>query len=93
MFWSLRVNDEVQRRNNGFHTLANEGKIGIIAPARAVAFGEDGHSIVLSDGSVVRADAIVLATGYKSSWTKIFDGVSSARIFVYVTANPPQRTR
>ncbi|KAF8917111.1 FAD/NAD-P-binding domain-containing protein [Mucidula mucida] len=73
MFWSLRVNDEVQRRNNGFHTLANEGKIGIIAPARAVAFGEDGHSIVLSDGSVVRADAIVLATGYKSSWTKIFD--------------------
>ncbi|KAF9049654.1 FAD/NAD-P-binding domain-containing protein [Hymenopellis radicata] len=73
IFWSLRVNDEVQRRNNGFHALANEGKIGIIAPARAVAFGEDGHSIVLSDGSIVRADAIVLATGYKSSWTKIFD--------------------
>ncbi|KAK0237298.1 FAD/NAD-P-binding domain-containing protein [Armillaria nabsnona] len=73
VFWSLRVNDEVSRRNNGFHSLANDGKIGIIAPARAVAFGDDGHSIVLSDGSTVRADALVLATGYQSSWSHIFD--------------------
>ncbi|KAJ3934074.1 MAG: FAD/NAD(P)-binding domain-containing protein [Lentinula lateritia] len=72
-FWSLRVNDEVCRRGNSFHVLVNEGKILIEAPAKAVEFGEDGRSIVLNDGRVIRADAIVLATGYESSWTDLFD--------------------
>ncbi|KAJ4480867.1 FAD/NAD-P-binding domain-containing protein [Lentinula aciculospora] len=72
-FWSLRVNDEVCRRGNSFHVLANEGKIHIEAPARAVGFGKDGKSIVLNDGRVIRADAVILATGYESSWTNLFD--------------------
>lgn len=55
--------------------LVNEGKILIEAPAKAVEFGEDGRSIVLNDGRVIRADAIVLATGYESSWTDLFDGM------------------
>ncbi|KAJ3727425.1 FAD/NAD(P)-binding domain-containing protein [Lentinula raphanica] len=72
-FWSLRVNDEVCRRGNSFHVLVNEGQIHIEAPARAVGFGKDGRSVVLSDGKIVRADAVVLATGYESSWTDLFD--------------------
>ncbi|KAF9074343.1 FAD/NAD(P)-binding domain-containing protein [Rhodocollybia butyracea] len=72
-FWSLRVNDEVCRRGNGFHVLANLGKIHIEAPARAIGFGQDKRSLVLSSGKVVRADAIVLATGYESSWVDLFD--------------------
>jgi lysine/ornithine N-monooxygenase len=28
---------------------------------------------VLKDGKSIKADAVVLATGYSSSWTKIFD--------------------
>ncbi|THU85521.1 FAD/NAD-P-binding domain-containing protein [Dendrothele bispora CBS 962.96] len=73
IFWSLRVNDEVCRRGNSFHTLAREGKIKLIAPKRAVCFGKDGRSVVLSDGQIIKADAIILATGYTSSWSKIFD--------------------
>ncbi|KAF5366762.1 hypothetical protein D9758_006503 [Tetrapyrgos nigripes] len=73
MFWSLRVNDEVCRRGNSFHTLAKEGKIKLIAPTKAVCFGEDGRSVILEDGRIIRADAIILATGYTSSWAKIFD--------------------
>ncbi|KAJ3796856.1 FAD/NAD(P)-binding domain-containing protein [Lentinula aff. detonsa] len=72
-FWSLRVNDEVCRRGNSFHVLVNEGQIKVEAPARAVGFGKDGRSLVLSDGKVIRADAVVLATGYESSWTDLFD--------------------
>ncbi|KAE9390382.1 FAD/NAD(P)-binding domain-containing protein [Gymnopus androsaceus JB14] len=72
-FWSLRVNDEVCRRGNSFHVLAMKGQIHIEAPVRAVGFGKDGRSLVLSDGKIIRADAVVLATGYESSWADLFD--------------------
>lgn len=67
------MNDEVCRRRNGFHSLANAGKIQIIAPARALRLADDGRTVILSDGRRIQADAIVLATGYTSSWTNIFD--------------------
>lgn len=69
------MNDEVCRRGNSFHVLVTQGEIRIEAPIRALGFGKDGKSIVLSDGRVIRADAVVLATGYESSWTDLFDGM------------------
>ncbi|KIK66415.1 hypothetical protein GYMLUDRAFT_38202 [Collybiopsis luxurians FD-317 M1] len=72
-FWSLRVNDEVCRRGNSFHVLASQGNIRIEAPARAIALGEDGRSVCLSNGKMIKASAIVLATGYESSWKDLFD--------------------
>ncbi|KAI0315357.1 FAD/NAD-P-binding domain-containing protein [Amylostereum chailletii] len=73
-FWSVRINDEGVPRANGFHALANAGKIALVAPARVAGFGEDGRSVVLEDGRTLRADAVVLATGYRSSWPQMFDG-------------------
>jgi hypothetical protein len=67
------VNDEGSGRTNGFYDLVNKGKINLIAPARVVSFGTDRKSIVLNDGRIVKADAVVLATGFRSSWNGIFD--------------------
>ncbi|OCH90140.1 FAD/NAD(P)-binding domain-containing protein [Obba rivulosa] len=76
LFWGIRTNDEGVGRPDGFHALVNAGKIELIAPARAASYGADGHSVVLNDGRVVEADAVILCTGYTSSWDKVFDKVT-----------------
>ncbi|KAI0758131.1 FAD/NAD(P)-binding domain-containing protein [Fomes fomentarius] len=72
-FWHIRVNDEGVPHAGGFHALAVAGKIAIISPARIIGYGEDGRSVVLGDGRSVPASAVILATGYSSSWPAIFD--------------------
>ncbi|KAH7911143.1 hypothetical protein BJ138DRAFT_1086194 [Hygrophoropsis aurantiaca] len=73
MFWGVRTNDEGGPRPYRFHPLVKSGEIKMIAPARAKGFGQDGNSIVLADGRTVKADAIILATGFSSSWKGLFD--------------------
>ncbi|TFK37874.1 FAD/NAD-P-binding domain-containing protein [Crucibulum laeve] len=73
LFWAIRTNDEGGYRPNSFHALVTTGKIEALAPARVVSYGVDGHSVVLNDGRVVKADIVILATGYTSSWGAIFD--------------------
>ena len=51
-----------------------QGKVNVIAPARASSFTPGGSGITLNDGREVEAEAVVLATGYGSSWEKILDG-------------------
>lgn len=46
----------------------------MIAPARALRYSDDGRGLVLEDGRSIEAGMVVLATGYKSSWDKLFDG-------------------
>ncbi|KII96145.1 hypothetical protein PLICRDRAFT_35076 [Plicaturopsis crispa FD-325 SS-3] len=72
VFWSIRVNDE-DPRADGFFALANMGRIALVSPARVAGYGADRRSVVLEDGRVLAADAVVLATGYASSWAGIFD--------------------
>ncbi|OJT15472.1 hypothetical protein TRAPUB_7343 [Trametes pubescens] len=72
-FWHIRINDEGVPRNNGFHALALARKINVITPAHAVGFSEDGQSVTLDDGRSIRASAVVLATGYQSSWSSLFE--------------------
>ncbi|KAI0650878.1 FAD/NAD-P-binding domain-containing protein [Trametes meyenii] len=71
-FWHVRVNDEGVPRANGFHALVLAGKIDVVTPARVRGFGDDRRSVILDDGRLIRADAVVLATGYQSSWSSIF---------------------
>ena len=55
------------RSGSSFHALANEGKINLRHGVRAVSL--DGKDLLLSDGSrITDVDAIVLCTGYTSSW-------------------------
>ncbi|KLO19083.1 FAD/NAD(P)-binding domain-containing protein [Schizopora paradoxa] len=102
-FWEIRTNDEGSRSLSGFFDYLKQGKINVIAPARASRFAEDGSGLILEDGSKVKAGTVVLATGYKSSWDNLFDEetrqslglsrqpvASQPETWDYVTlANPP----
>lgn len=72
MFWDVRYGDEGVPREDGFPALALQGKIELIVPAHVTEYYEDG--VVLDTGEKVQAAAVILATGYKSSWDAIFDG-------------------
>ena len=75
LFWGIRTNDEGTGRKDGFHALVNQGKIKLSAPVKAKGYASDGESILLCDGQTLRADAVILATGFFSSWTGIFTGM------------------
>ncbi|KAI0056612.1 FAD/NAD-P-binding domain-containing protein [Artomyces pyxidatus] len=79
-FWTIHVSDEGVPSENRFHMLANTGKIDLAIPARVETYGGDGKTLILKDGSVLRADAVILATGYSSSWNSIFDKETSATV-------------
>jgi len=72
-FWEIRTNDEGTRSLSGFFDYLKQGKINVIAPARARGYSVDGLGIVLEDGRTIEAGTVVLATGYKSSWDALFD--------------------
>lgn len=73
LFWTLRTNDEGIGLPDGFYDLMRRGKIELIAPARAVSIANDGQGVVLHDKRVIRATAIINATGHASTWDKILD--------------------
>ncbi|KAJ6620258.1 FAD/NAD-P-binding domain-containing protein [Mycena sp. CBHHK59/15] len=79
-FWNIHTSDEGIPRENGFHSLVNKGKINVIAPARMTGYGDDGHSVLLNNGQSVKADLVILATGYTSSWGDIFDEKTASDI-------------
>jgi hypothetical protein len=61
-------------RPESYHTLAATGQIELIAPTRVTGFSLDGRSVLLDNGISVVASAVILGTGYKSSWEKLFSG-------------------
>ncbi|KAI9442792.1 FAD/NAD-P-binding domain-containing protein [Lactarius psammicola] len=73
IFWNTRTNDEGVPREGSFYSLANAGKITMVSPAQVAKFGDDGRSVVLDDGRTIPASAVILATGYESTWRPIFD--------------------
>jgi hypothetical protein len=81
LFWGVRTTDEGTVGPDNYYALAVKGKVDIVAPVRAVGFALDGKSILLETGKTLEADAVILATGYQSSWTKIISGAFLPRIF------------
>ncbi|THH14463.1 hypothetical protein EW146_g5873 [Bondarzewia mesenterica] len=73
VFWGFMIDDFGAVSPTDWVSLVNEGKIELVALARVTGFGENGRSVLLSNGERIEADAIVLGTGYRSSWDKIFD--------------------
>ena len=71
--WNMRTNDEGARRDGSLHTLALSGKISLITLVQVTKFGDDGRSVILDDGHVIPAAAVILVTGYESTWRSIFD--------------------
>lgn len=72
LFWGIRTNEEGAGKKDGFYALCNEGKIKLVAPARVVKYVSDGESVLLSNGTEIKANAVILATGFGSSWTNLF---------------------
>ncbi|KAF9228314.1 FAD/NAD(P)-binding domain-containing protein [Gyrodon lividus] len=72
LFWGIRTNDEGTGRKDGFHALVNEGKIKLAAPTRVEKYGGDGESLILRNEETLKANAVILATGFASSWAGIF---------------------
>jgi dimethylaniline monooxygenase (N-oxide forming) len=80
-FWGIRTNDEGTATPDSYYTLAVKGDIKVVAPAHVVGFAMDGESVLLDTGKPLKADAVILATGYQSSWTKIISGAVLIHIF------------
>lgn len=62
------------KREGGFFDLLTKGKIDVVAPDRVNSFAEGGRGLVLESGKFVDVEAVILATGYTSSWDNLFDG-------------------
>ncbi|CCM04115.1 uncharacterized protein FIBRA_06275 [Fibroporia radiculosa] len=71
LLWAIHVNN--LGVHSDFHAEINKGMIDLISPVHAECFADDRQGIILTDGRFVKADAVVLATGYGSSWDKLFD--------------------
>ncbi|KAF8469817.1 FAD/NAD-P-binding domain-containing protein [Russula ochroleuca] len=78
LFWNTRTNDEGIPSEGSFHALAVSGKISLVARTRVAKFGDD--SVILDDGSKFPAAAVILATGYQSTWRPIFDEISMEQL-------------
>ncbi|GJJ09057.1 hypothetical protein Clacol_003279 [Clathrus columnatus] len=82
-----RTNDEGVMRPDGFFGLVSEGKISLESSTRVEKFGEDERSVILNNGKVLKADALILATGYTSSWRALFDEETASSLGI--TRTPP----
>ncbi|KAF5388998.1 hypothetical protein D9757_005121 [Collybiopsis confluens] len=89
----VRVKTRVREGENDrktFHELVNRGSIRVEAPARVLGIGtrkrqdngegEDEQDLTLSNGQAIRPSAIILATGYESSWPDLFDAETMNQI-------------
>ena len=72
-YWNPRTNDEAVPQPRAFHPLAVAGKIEVISPSYVKSYHKDG--IILDDDRVIAASAVIVATGYKSSWTDFMNGM------------------
>jgi len=90
LYWGLTQNDEGTGIDTAFHAMVSKGKIELIAPTRVASFGEDGRTISTSDGRVLEADAVVLCTGFYSSWNKVFNQSTIEEIGLSRQRVPPQ---
>jgi len=77
LFWGVRTNDLGVPNPNSYHNLVTSKKIEVISPARVVGFSPDGGSILLNNGKSIAANVVILATGFDSSWSKIFSSESN----------------
>lgn len=82
LFWDIRTNDEGAPRPDSFFSLVNAGKIELVSPARVQSYGRDGL-VRLEDGRELLASAVVLCTGYESSWKDIFDEKATDYLDIY----------
>lgn len=87
LFWGVRTNDVGSVSPDSYLARAVNGEVDVVAPARAVGFALDGESVLLDTGKTLKADAVILATGYKSSWPKMISGAFLPSFFYCLAQN------
>ncbi|KAI0051981.1 FAD/NAD-P-binding domain-containing protein [Auriscalpium vulgare] len=93
-FWNVANDEDTPTPGSmRFHALVNAGKISLVAPAHVDGFASDGRSVVLDNGEVLAADAVVLATGYDSSWAGLFDEKTRKELGIERRSPPPHTIR
>ncbi|EIW76945.1 FAD/NAD(P)-binding domain-containing protein [Coniophora puteana RWD-64-598 SS2] len=70
-YWTVRGDEQGIPRADSFFALVNAGKIKLAAPARVRKYQPD--SLLLNTGESVKANVVILSTGFKSSWPAMFD--------------------
>ncbi|KAF9012085.1 FAD/NAD-P-binding domain-containing protein [Hymenopellis radicata] len=88
LFWSVHTSDEGAKRDDSFYSLVNAGQIELIS-GKVTGYTPDGTGVALSNGSTLHADAIILATGYSSSWEGLFDEKTAEDLGI--TRHPPRK--
>ncbi|CAK5284059.1 unnamed protein product [Mycena citricolor] len=81
--WSAHLSEEGVPLRNGFHAHVTAGTIQAIPRTVVRSFGTDGHSLVLDDGRIIAADAVMLATGHASSWAGVFDENTALEVGIH----------
>ncbi|KAF8334414.1 FAD/NAD-P-binding domain-containing protein [Amanita rubescens] len=88
LFWNVRTTDEGTYRPDSFFAAVNRGDIQLFPSAHVEGFGADGRSVTLSTGQSLPADVVVLATGYTSSWSRLFDPETAEKLGI--NRHPPR---
>ncbi|KAJ3527639.1 hypothetical protein NMY22_g9712 [Coprinellus aureogranulatus] len=78
LFWDTRYGDQGVRRDDSFPALASQGKITLRTKVHVSRYYEGG--VELGTGEKLEAAAVILATGYRSSWDGMFDDNLAAEI-------------
>lgn len=84
LFWGTHTNDEDIWREDSFYSLALDGKITLAVPTKVLGY-TGAESLLLRNGTELKANAVILATGYGSSWTNIFSGMYTLSIWAGFT--------
>lgn len=88
LFWNVRTTDEGAYRPDSFYAAVNRGDIHLFPSAHVKGFGADGRSVILSTGQSLPADVVILATGYTSSWSRLFDAETAEELGI--NSHPPR---
>jgi dimethylaniline monooxygenase (N-oxide forming) len=72
----MHTTDEGVYSPESFYAAVSRRDIQVFPSTHVEGFGLDGRSVILSTGQSLPADVVILATGFTSSWSRIFDGSS-----------------
>ncbi|KAF6749420.1 hypothetical protein DFP72DRAFT_819004 [Ephemerocybe angulata] len=78
LFWDVRSGDEGVKREDSFVSLVMKGKIKVVAPTYVSKYTSRG--VETTEGEKLDASAIIVATGYGSSWNGMLDDATMLEI-------------
>jgi len=88
LFWNMHTTDEGVYRPDSFYAAVSRRDIQAFPSTHVEGFGADGRSVILSTGERLPADVVILATGFTSSWSRLFDAETAEELGI--NKHPPR---